>query len=153
MTDERKAASSVATDLRVAHLTRAVSRKSGIRFELHVPDNDSAPDLAESLRQGLFRDLPEVPGEKLGPVSVDEDPRDKSKVTIVYKPDPKRNPRADMRDFINLFREMEIPVTDEIEKRIGSAFKAFDELKVGGHAAAELARRSERRGPREPGSR
>ncbi len=147
-------------DARVAHLTRAVTRRGSIRFEFHVSENDSAADLADDLLDGLsltrrddgFAALPLIPGERFGPISVHEDKRDKSKVVVVYKPDRVRIPSADMPGIIGAFEEMEIPMTSKVREGIQHAFAAFDELRAqeAGHAAAEAARRSAKKGPGGP---
>ena len=145
----------VETDLRVAHLTKAVTRKGEIGFELHVPENDSAPELAEILRQDLILKMSHVPGERFGPISVDEDERNPSKVTIVYKPDRVRNPRADMREIVSILEETAIPITQTVHDGIEHAFEALQALSTQGHAVAETTRRTAKKGPgdrRTPGT-
>jgi hypothetical protein len=150
MSDEGKPPASVTTDLRVAHLTKAVTHKRQIRFELHVPENDSAPELAEALRQGFFiRGMPYVPGFD-GPISVDEHERDPSRITVVYKPHGKRDLAADMRALVAIFEEMEIPITDKVEEGMQAAFdalRAANAQEHGGAVAAEAERRRSGKGP------
>jgi hypothetical protein len=136
----------IVTDLRVAHLTKAVARRGEIHFELHVPDNDDATDLAASLAFKLL-DMPFVPARE-GPISVDAAKDDRSKVTIVYKPHGKRNLGEDMRTLTALLGDSEIPITDTVREGIGQAFDALRQLNAPGHASAEAARRSAKKGPR-----
>ena len=145
--DERKPPASVVTDLRVAHLTKAVTRKGEIRFELHVPDNDSAAELAEDLGHAFYvRGMPYVPARE-GPISVDEHEQDASRITVVYRPHGKRDLDEDMRCIVRNFAETEVPITDVVEKGIQQAFAALKELNAQGHAAAEAARRSAKTRP------
>ncbi len=146
MSDEREPPSTVTTDLRVAHLTKATTRKGEIRFELHVPENDSAPNLAEDLCRGFFDRMAYVPAHD-GPINVNEDDRDKSKLVVVYKPHGKRNLHEDRRAIIRVFDEMEIPITQAVATGIEQAFASLEALNQPGHAAAERARRTTKRGP------
>ena len=144
----------VVTDLHpAAQLTRAVTKKGEIRFELHVPKKHPDPDLAENLRRGLFLELPHVPGERTGPFSVDEDERDKSKIVIVYRPDPKRSPRDDMPEIVRILEETPLPMTEEVREGIRQAFDALEALNARGHAAHEAARRTAKSASRSRGSR
>jgi hypothetical protein len=150
MSNEDKPPASVTTDLRVAHLIKAVTRKGEIRFELHVPENDSAPALAEDLRGGFYiGGMPYVSARE-GPISVHEDGQDKSRIAAVYRPHGKRDPDKDMRAMVRVFSEMEIPITDKVKKGIQNAFDALKELDTPRHrsaVASELARRQVRKGP------
>jgi hypothetical protein len=153
MSADREPPGTVVTDLHpAAQLTRAVTKKGEIRFELHVPENHRDPDLAEGLRCGFFGELPPVPGERFGPISVNEDERDKSKITVVYKPGRPRKPTQDMPRIVNVFEELEIPITKSVTQGMQHAFDALKTLKAPGHAAAEVARRRARKEPHGRGS-
>jgi hypothetical protein len=144
---------SVVVDLQVAHLTKAVVSKSGIRFEFHLPEG-KVMGLVDDLLHTLYAGhaLPDVPEERFGPISVDEDKRGKSRAAVVYKPDRPRIPSADMPGIIGAFEEVGIPITSEVREGIQHAFAVFDELRAqeAGHAAAEAARRSAKKGPGGP---
>jgi hypothetical protein len=155
MSDEREPPASVVTDLRVAHLTKAETRKGEIRFELHVPENDSASDLAGGLSNAFFLRLVYAPARE-GPISVDESERDPSKITVVYKPHGRRDPDADMRSIVTAFADMDVPVTAAVNERIGRAFDALKALGAPGPGtatAAEAARRTARKAPDRQGGR
>jgi hypothetical protein len=93
-----------------------------------------------------------VPGQRFGPISVDEDERDPSKITIVYKPDRVRNPRADMGEIVRILEETAIPITQPVHEGIEHAFDALQALDAPGHAGAEATRRSAKKGSRGRGS-
>jgi hypothetical protein len=156
MSDEReppaKPPTSVVTDLGARpQLTKAVTRKGEIRFELHVPENDSAPALAEDLRRGFFLGgMPRVPAKE-GPIGVYEREHDKSTIEVVYKPHGKRSLDEDMRAMVAVFEEMEIPVTSAATEGMRQAFDALKTLNAQGRSsavAAEAERRSAKKGPR-----
>jgi hypothetical protein len=136
-----------------ARLTRAVTTRGEIRFELLVPENVSAPDLAEELRLGFYGGLPPVPGERVGPISVNEDERDTSRITVLYKPDRPRKPSQDMPCIVSIFEETDIPITKSVKQGMQHAFDTLKALNAQGHAAAEVARRGAKKGPPGRGSR
>jgi hypothetical protein len=153
MSDEGKPPATVVTDLRIAHLTKAVTRKGEIRFDLHVPENDDVLSLAEDLRHGFYLGgMPYVPARE-GPILVTEDKRDKAKITVLYRPHGKRDIDEDQRCIAKVFEEMEIPVNRVVAEGFEHAFDALKALNAQGHAAAEVARRSAKKGPRAPRSR
>jgi cell division septation protein DedD len=116
-------------------------------------ENGRAADLAEDLRLGFYGGLPLISGERSGPISVDEDDHDRSKIVVVYRPDRKRNPADDMPRIVSVFGEAGVQATEAVVERIEEAFDALQSLSAQGHAAAETVRRSVRKGPRGPGSR
>jgi hypothetical protein len=148
MSNEGEPPPAVAIDLYpAAQLTRAVVKKGEICFDLRVSTSNRDPDLAEGLRSGFFGELPLVPGERFGPISVEEDKRDKSKITVVYKPDGPRKPGQDRARIVSVFEELDIPITKSITEGIQQAFDALEALNAQGHSAAEVARRNAKKRP------
>jgi hypothetical protein len=152
MSDDREPPADVVTTFAPApQLTRAVTRKGEIRFELRVPENSSARDMAKPLRAHFRGSMPRGPAGEVS-TSVEVDDRDPSKFTVIYKPHART--RDDLeRDIKRMFMIFGDMSDGDVIPGIRDAFNALEKLngqEQGTAVAAEIARRS---GGKEPGSR